>query len=148
MPNDAGSSVRPCPICGGILNSEDHIHRQVPLMGEYGVHAHVDEGIAELLALCWRLGIWTHDSCEGDPQTGRAYISFAPDSGERFVGAATIEDLDDPSTFESLGWRMRGADTEDDWEWHPGGFPWGVRFSAHFPPSDIPELVRRFRRFW
>ena len=136
-----------CPECGGALQQRDS-HIQAPVTSEYGVHAHVDEGIAALIQACWRSGIPTQSSCqEDDPETGEAYIGFAPGQAERFVAAATAEDLDDPSTFEGLGWRMRGADTALDWRWQPGGFEWGVSFAAHFPPGDIPELVRRLERW-
>ena len=134
-----------CPECGGPLNHSSD-HPQVPLTDEYGLHAHVDEGIAELIAACWAAGIMTTSSCqEGRP--GWATIGFAPGHAERFVGAATNEDLDDPATFEGLGWRMRGTESPESWVWQPGGFSWTVSFGADFPVADIPELVERLRRW-
>jgi hypothetical protein len=135
-----------CSECGGTLTDSDHVHRQVPVSVE-GRHAHVDEGIADLIEVCWRVGI-TNASCQDDPDIGRAYISFGPGSAERFVGAATTEDLD--NELECLGWRIRGAsdDAPDEvWQWQPGGFAWGVCFAAYFPPGDIPELTRRLSRW-
>lgn len=135
-----------CPECGGALQQPDS-HRQIPVTSEYGVHAHIDEGIAALIAACWSSGITTKSSCQEDPESKLAYVSFAPGSAERFVGAATDEDLEDPATFEDLGWRMRGAGTALDWRWQPGGFARGVSFAAYFPPSDVPELFRRLERW-
>jgi hypothetical protein len=140
-----------CSECGDVLTSSQHDHRQVSL-SVFGVHAHVDEGIAALIAACWGVGIGTTNSCQGDPDTGRAYIGFERGAAERFVGAATTEDLDDPASIEAevLGWRMRETRPEDDpqaWTWLPGGWPWAVGFVAIFPPADIPELTRRLERW-
>lgn len=112
-----------------------------------GNHCHVDEGLADLIWTCWSIGIVTGGSCQKDPGTGLAALGFAPGCAEHFVGAATDEDLDDPATFAALGWRMRGAETPTDWIWQPGDFGWDVTFAALFPPSDIPELVRRLGRW-
>jgi hypothetical protein len=143
-----------CSECGKVLTLPSHEHRQVPV-SVFGDHAHVDQGIAELIEACWEVGILTTSSCQGGPDGAnfgdRAHIGFERGAAERFVGAATGEDhLDDPATIEAgvLGWRMRELRPEDDplgWTWLPGGWPWSVRFSAHFPPSDIPELARRLR---
>lgn len=138
--------VEICPECGAILTRSEHDHPQVPVTGE-GHHAHVDEAMAELVGLCWRAGVITNGSCQRDSDLGLAYISFAPGSAERFVGAATDEDLDDPATFDGLGWRMRGTESSESWTWQPGGFAWAVSFAAYFPPSDIPDLVARLRRW-
>lgn len=135
-----------CPECGGTLTDPTHEHTQVPVSAE-GHHAHVDEAMAELVGLCWSAGIITSGSCQRDPDLGLAWMSFAPGSAERFVGAATDEDLDDPATFDGLGWRMRGTESPASWTWRPGGFAWGVSFAAYFPPADIPTLRDRLKRW-
>lgn len=139
-------SANNCPECGGILTDPDHDHTQVPVSAE-GHHAHVDEGMAELVGVCWSIGIITRHSCQEDPDLGLACLSFGSGSAERFIGAATDEDLDDPATFDGLGWRMRGTESPESWRWQPSGFPWGVFFGAYFPPSDIPGVVHRLARW-
>jgi hypothetical protein len=139
-------AIEVCEECGRQLTTSEHDHRQVPVSGFVGAHAHVDEGIAELIEACWDLGIWTVNSCQLVEETGQAYIAFERGCAEFFVGAATIEQLDDPSSFGSLGWRMRSGEEHGSWQWSPGGWEWAVCFSAYFPPTDIPELVIRLRR--
>ena len=137
-----------CSECGRPLTTPDHTHRQVPIT-VYGDHAHVDEGIADLITACWAMGIRTTGSCEGGHGAGKASIGFERGAAELFVGAATTDELDDPATFGSLGWRMREIRPYEDpegWTWTPGGWPWAVGFAASFPPSDIPELAARIWR--
>jgi hypothetical protein len=136
-----------CSVCGGVLTTPDHDHRQAPVE-VHGLHAHVDENLVDLIAACWRVGIATTSSCQEDPEDGLAAIGFGPGAAELFVGAATTKDLDDPATFESLGWRMRGTESIDSWTWQPGGFAWRVSFVAFFPPADIGELTTRLRKFF
>jgi hypothetical protein len=131
-----------CSECGGQLTPDSNDHVQVAVTSEYGPHAHVDEGIAALIQICWDIGIDTAGSCQGDPETGLASIVFSPGHAERFVGAATFEDLEN-APDDALGVRMRGCDDPGSWQWQPHGFAWTVNFGAGFPPSDIPELVRR-----
>ena len=92
-----------CGECGRILTTADHDHHQVPIT-VYGDHAHVDEGIADLITACWAMGIRTKQSCEGDPDTGKASISFELGAAEMFVGAATTEELDDPAVYGRSSW--------------------------------------------
>jgi hypothetical protein len=136
-----------CPDCGKPLTLQSDHHRQVPI-SVWDEHAHVDEGMAELIEACWEVGIRTVSSCQGS--SGQAHIGFERGSAERFVGAATTENLDDAATIEAevLGWRMREIRPEGDpgaWTWLPGGMSWSVEFGAYFPPTDIPELTRRLR---
>lgn len=121
-------------------------HSQVPVsLGD--LHAHVDEGIADLILACWQLGIWTTASCQGDEndELGRAYIAFDPGSAELFGEGVTVEDLDEAPP-DSLGWRLRTFDTDADdataWTWAPSASA-PVGFIAYFPSADIPELTRR-----
>ena len=79
-----------CSECGDVLTTSEHVHRQVPVT-VFGTHAHIDEGMADLIGACWGVGIGTTASCQGDPDTGRASIGFERGAAERFVGAATTE---------------------------------------------------------
>jgi hypothetical protein len=133
--------------CDKPLTLPSHHHRQVPI-SVWGEHAHVDEGMAELSEACWEIGIRTTGSCQ--ESLGQANLGFERGAAERFVGAVTTEDLDDPATIEaeSLGWRMREIRPWGEpgaWTWLPGGWGWSVEFGACFPPTDIPELVSRLR---
>jgi hypothetical protein len=132
-----------CGDCGGFFTGD---HPEVGVTSQYGLHAHVDAGIADLIRACWAIGIDTAGSCQEDPDDGRTYIVFRPGAAERFVGAATFEDLDE-APEDSLGVRIRGCDDPGAWQWQPHGFAWAVDFAASFPPSDIPELTRRLE-FW
>jgi hypothetical protein len=136
-----------CGDCGGFFTGD---HAQIGLTGEYGVHAHIDIGIAPLIAACWGAGIATNGSCE-DIGEGRAAIGFPPGNAEKFVAATTGSDLDDESSPDDrLAWRMREIRPMDDplgWFWLPGGFAWAASFGAWFPASDIPELVRRLEQW-
>lgn len=133
-----------CPVCHGPL--EASVHRQAPLTVE-GRHAHVDEGLAELLEAAWFVGIFTLGSCQEMPEDGLAHIVFEAGSAERFVAAASTEPLEDGDFVaqDELGWRMRGADP-GPWQWQPGGPAWAVAFAASFPPGDIAELTRRLSK--
>ncbi len=141
-----------CPDCRELLTTTEHNHEQVPVSDFGGfTHAHVDIGIADLIAACWSLGIWTVHSCQGDPPTDRAHLSFERGSAELFVAAATTENLDDPEMPEDvLGLRMQvppDPDYSDGWTWQPNGWLWAIRFVALFPPGDIPDLTERLRRW-
>jgi hypothetical protein len=136
-----------CLECGGPFTGD---HRQIGLTGEYGVHAHIDIGIAPLIAACWAAGIATNGSCE-DIGNGRAALGFVPGHAERFVGATTGSDLDDESPDDRLAWRMRTLQMVPDWDgawyWLPASFAWAASFGAWFPASDMPELTRRLERW-
>jgi hypothetical protein len=136
-----------CEVCGGPFTGD---HPQVGITDEYGVHAHVDKGIAPLIQACWARGIVTTGSCQGGGGE-KATIGF-PSGGyaERFAAAATvatyetIEDL----PFEALDWRIFTLTDEadpDGWWWMPS-YPWDPGWGVHFPPEDIPELTRRLER--
>lgn len=140
-----------CESCGGSLAPGVSGHVPVGITSEYGLHAHVDEGIARLVLACWDVGIVTGGSCQGGGSQ-HASLGFAPGSAESFARAATIarnlheiEQIPDGS----LDWRIyefRDFEDPEGWRWIPG-YPWGPGFSCHFPPSDIPELVRRLESF-
>lgn len=122
------------------------------MTGIYGVHAHIDEALARLVAACWYIGIATNDSCQGGlPDQPEAYIGFAPGSGETFIRLATLASTPaelEAQPREALDWRIgQTAPEEQDGWWWSAGYPWIPGFAAHFPPSDIPELTRRLERF-
>jgi hypothetical protein len=136
---------RRCSECSGSFTGE---HHEVGLTSEYGVHAHVDSGLAPLVAACWDLGIATTHSCQGSPDE-HAYIALSPGVAEAFARAVTFVG---PEEFETLPddsldvriYQLHDAETPG-WWWHPG-YPWGVSgFVVYFPASDIPELTRRLQ---
>jgi hypothetical protein len=134
--------VNRCEECERPLDGGED-HPQAPVAA-WGMHAHVDQGIVELIEACWWDGIFTMSSCQEDPDDGLANITFAPGSAESFVGATGWDIIDAPD--DALGIRMRRMspdDTEGVWMWRPAGFSFGASFMASFPPSDIPELTRR-----
>lgn len=149
------SKRRRCPDCGGSLTG-DHPsptgdHPQVGLTSEYGVHAHVDVGIAQLVTACWDLDIATTNSCQGGADE-HAYLAFPAGFTERFARAATSgahpEELE-AAPEDSLDLRIyefRDFDDPLGWRWVVG-YPWATGFAAHFPPADIPELVRRLESY-
>ena len=129
-----------CLECGGPFNGE---HPQVGVTGDYGLHAHIDAGIAPLIEVCWELGLTTSFSCE-EP----AYITFGPGSAERFATFATSARTGfelESQPEDALDLRIYQARDEDDplrWRWLPG-YPWTGGFTLWFPSSDIPEVTRR-----
>jgi hypothetical protein len=118
---------------------------------EYGVHAHVDEGIAGLIEACWAFGIATTSSCQGGDGE-KAHIGFpAGGHAERFAAAVTLATFETIESLpdEALDWRvydLRDIDDSQGWRWSVG-YPWSPGFGAHFPPEDVPELTRRLERF-
>jgi hypothetical protein len=136
-----------CGDCGGFFTGD---HAQIGLTGEYGVHAHVDIGIASLIEACWARGIITTGSCQGGGGE-KASLGFAPGSAQRFARAATLAGTAaemEETPDGALDWRIyESRDSEDPtgWTWFPG-YPWDSGFAVHFPPEDIPELTRRLQR--
>jgi len=109
--------VNRCEDCGGPLTPDGADHIAVPLTSEYGVHAHVDEGIVALVAACWDMGITTTSSCQGGGSEP-ASLGFGPDAAERFARAVTVS-----ATPEELE-----ARPDDD-------FDWGVYEHWHWQPG-------------
>lgn len=135
-----------CNECGGQFTGD---HPQVGITDEYGVHAHVDVGIAHLVQACWALGIVTTGSCQGgdgEPTT----LGFGPGSAERFATAATSSRTGmelEAEPDDVLDWRIyeaRHANDPTGWRWLPG-YPWAPGFVVSFPPEDIPELTSRLQ---
>lgn len=58
----------------------DPPHRQVDLRG-----IEVDEGMRELLAALWNLGLWTQFSCQGDPEKFAPHQSYSRDYAAQIV---------------------------------------------------------------
>jgi len=138
-----GRAKGKCRQCGGYFTGD---HPQVGLTDEYGVHTHVDKGIAPLVAACWAVGIQTASSCQGGPDEP-AILGFPAGSAESFARAATSTDR--PEVLEAtpedaLDWRIYGLGDPGGWRWVPG-YPWDPGFVVYFPPSDIPELTRRLQ---
>jgi hypothetical protein len=151
-----------CPECHKRLGNKLTTHPQVPL-SYAGRHAHVDEGLFELLETCWQLGIWTAGSCQGTPGCGGGEVGSADialengTAAENFCFAVTVPDWPamyfDELPEGALGWRMREVRAPGD----PGAWVWGISaegtsperfevgFYVHFPPADIPEITRRLK---
>jgi hypothetical protein len=133
---------RRCGDCGGSFTGE---HREVGLTDEYGSHAHVDSGIAPLVAACWAASIPTKASCQGSDEE-LAYLMLPTGFAEAFARAATLtdhpEDLEDEGELDWRLYAFSDAVTKGGWRWIPG-YPCNPGFSVHFPAADIPELVHR-----
>lgn len=135
-----------CPACGGEFTGE---HPQVGLTTEYGVHVHVDSGIADLVLACWDLGISTVGSCQGDPG-GKTFLGFGAGSAQRFATAATVArtgvdfEQTPEGVLDSRIYELRGPDDPDGWAWYPG-YPFDPGFGLAFPSSDLPEVTRRLQ---
>lgn len=118
-------------------------HRQVEI---YGVE--VDEGIAPLLEVLWRLGLETQFSCQGDPDY------FVPNHPHAWGSAAQIifETVPEAEKFVRKSIEILDSDG-----YHEGGWIikimsgiWGseeLRAEVIFSPTLLPELVRAWSRF-
>jgi hypothetical protein len=135
-----------CSECGGFFTGD---HAQVGLTGEYGDHAHIDEGIAPLVQACWALGIGTSGTCQGGGEV-KVALGFAPGGAQRFARAATLARTPvemEQNPEEALDWRIyefRDYDDPAGWRWIPG-YPWDPGFTVYFPPSDLYEVTRRLQ---
>jgi hypothetical protein len=110
-------------------------HRQV-LLPELGFT--VDEGLEELIELCWRRGIATGDSCVEDRASSSREVR--PDSPEG-QGHVTVVDELFAMRWEAL--------TGHDVTWCDGS-RWGVEKYpvVFFHRDEIPILVAYLRAGW
>jgi spore coat protein CotH len=133
-----------CNACGGRFTGD---HPQVGITSEYGLHAHVDSEMADLIAACWDLNLATTSSCQGGKDE-TAYVGFGPGSAERFATFATEARTGgelELQAQDALDWRiyqMRDMGDPSGWRWIPG-YPWASGFTVYFPPGDIAEVTRR-----
>jgi hypothetical protein len=69
------------------------LHQTLELKSPDGSLIDIDEGIAPLVELCWRLGIETSGSCQGDDVRQRAWLHFPSlDDGARFLTSVDAAD--------------------------------------------------------
>lgn len=95
-------------------------HEQVHI--SYGEQeADVDEGIADLLLACWRLGIDTNLSCENNVPEGYIWINFdGPEDALLFADlAAPRYDPEMDSTYQRAAQVWSGAEPAWIWKCHP-----------------------------
>lgn len=110
--------------------------------------AQVDEGLAEIIEGCWRLGAYTRSSCQGEPN-GRAHIQFdGSESLSKFL-VAVCGRFGDP-----IHDRIFGPDSIPD-HWAFTVRPWDVgleivmredgkqAFEAKADPIPIAPIVAK-----
>lgn len=123
-------------------------HQETEVKHPDGTVVSVDEGIAELLAAMWAVGISTLNSCQGHVDD---YV---------YVVLADMSDLQKLLSYVSLGSLAVNimnddvgapdSSPEEEWRWryrlrpvHPNGVgDWKFIVSVEFPPDQIPEVVR------
>lgn len=137
-------------------------HKQVTVE-HWGDEMQVDEGLAKLLPLIWKLRVGTFNSCqEQEHCNGMAWIQFASfDDFKRFMNYVAKYPSEDEVFWETLYGRMVGSGSDDDWlytmhienqgveetliddtiiEKHLGFNCFDASISVRFPPSDVPLL--------
>lgn len=101
-------------------------HKQVRLVGP-GIDFEVDEGIAPLIAALWQRGYKTTGSCEHQPGTDAAWISFESEEDAEAFGKFA-----DGTVFQPNEQELARA--------HPGD-PLTNAVAVLFPADSIAELV-------
>jgi hypothetical protein len=122
-------------------------HREVHVKWVHR-EADIDEDIAELVLECWKNGIDTLFSCQGDPSESpvrRAWVAFPHSDLERFLGVA-VGPYDPDWSLDSIYNRALGHVAPPDgnepslegWQaWHGAcGWDYSVHVRDAFDPDE------------
>src|SRR2546422_556223 len=90
-------------------------HKQVPIEWFDGETIEVDEGLAELLSLCYQNDILTLLSCQ-ENRPGIAWICFAPFEAEKFINLITKHPKKE-KVWKTFYGRVFGYGSKKDWEY-------------------------------